>query len=98
MIYLTNPTPQLKAVIVDPHPQIDVYVNDSDISFFKIILEVRPFEIVFDFAYNVSTRHPQTKINVHIKMGHSFLPVTFPKVIPEILRKLDLSPSFCIQM
>jgi ubiquitin-protein ligase len=30
---------ELKAVIVDPHPQIDVYVNDSDISFFKIILE-----------------------------------------------------------
>ena len=51
VIYLTNP--QLKAVTVDPHPQIDVYVNDSDISFFKIVLEVRPFKIVFDFAYNV---------------------------------------------
>jgi hypothetical protein len=54
MIYLTNLIPQLRAVIVDPHPQIDVYVNESDISFFKIILEVRPLEIVFDVAYNVS--------------------------------------------
>lgn len=33
-------SPQLKALIVDPHPQIDLYVNDSDISFLKIILEV----------------------------------------------------------
>ena len=53
MIYLMNQIPQLNAVIVDPHPQIDVYVNDSDISFFKIILEVRLFKITLDFAYNV---------------------------------------------
>ena len=33
-------SPQLKALIVDPHPQIDLYVNDSDMSFLKIILEV----------------------------------------------------------
>ena len=31
---------QLKALTVDPHPQIDLYVNDSDMSFLKIILEV----------------------------------------------------------
>jgi ubiquitin-protein ligase len=31
---------QLKALIVDPHPQIDLYVNDSDMSFLKLILEV----------------------------------------------------------
>ena len=31
---------QLKALIADPHPQIDLYVNDSDMSFLKIILEV----------------------------------------------------------
>ena len=33
-------SPQLKALTVDPHPQIDLYVNDSDMSFLKIILEV----------------------------------------------------------
>jgi hypothetical protein len=32
--------PQLKALVADPHPQMDLYVNDSDISFLKIILEV----------------------------------------------------------
>jgi hypothetical protein len=26
--------------MADPHPQIDLYVNESDISFFKIVLEV----------------------------------------------------------
>jgi hypothetical protein len=26
--------------VADPHPNIDVYVNDQDISFFKVILEV----------------------------------------------------------
>ena len=31
---------QLRALIADPHPQIDLYVNDSDMSFLKIILEV----------------------------------------------------------
>ena len=31
---------QLKALITDPHPQIDVYVNDSDMSFLKLVLEV----------------------------------------------------------
>jgi hypothetical protein len=31
---------QLKAFIADPHPQIDLYVNDSDMTFLKIILEV----------------------------------------------------------
>lgn len=30
---------ELKALIVDPHPQIDLYVNDSDMSFLKMILE-----------------------------------------------------------
>ncbi|KAF8813008.1 hypothetical protein BYT27DRAFT_7181963, partial [Phlegmacium glaucopus] len=30
---------ELKAFIADPHPQIDLYVNDSDMSFLKIILE-----------------------------------------------------------
>jgi len=33
-------SPQLKTLIVDPHPQIDLYVNDSDMTFLKIILEV----------------------------------------------------------
>ena len=33
-------SPQLKALTSDPHPQIDLYVNDSDMSFLKIILEV----------------------------------------------------------
>jgi hypothetical protein len=26
--------------MADPHPQIDLYVNESDTSFFKIVLEV----------------------------------------------------------
>ncbi|KAJ7125758.1 hypothetical protein C8R43DRAFT_1135085 [Mycena crocata] len=30
---------EIKAVVADPHPNIDVYVNDRDISFLKIILE-----------------------------------------------------------
>jgi len=30
----------LKALVTDPHPQIDLYVNDSDLTFLKIILEV----------------------------------------------------------
>ncbi|KAJ7472928.1 hypothetical protein B0H11DRAFT_1919124 [Mycena galericulata] len=30
---------QVKALVTDPHPNIDVYVNDSDMSFLKIILE-----------------------------------------------------------
>ncbi|KAJ7581814.1 hypothetical protein C8J56DRAFT_1029289 [Mycena floridula] len=29
---------EIKAVVADPHPQIDVYVNDEDISFLKLIL------------------------------------------------------------
>jgi hypothetical protein len=33
-------SPQLKTLTADPHPQVDLYVNDSDISFLKIILEV----------------------------------------------------------
>jgi hypothetical protein len=37
---------QLKAVMADPHPQMDVYVNDSDISFLKIILEVGRYNVV----------------------------------------------------
>ena len=32
--------PQLKALTADPHPQIDLFVNDSDMSFLKLILEV----------------------------------------------------------
>ncbi|KAF8148358.1 hypothetical protein K438DRAFT_1989266 [Mycena galopus ATCC 62051] len=31
---------EIKAVVADPHPRIDVYFNDSDMSFLKIILEV----------------------------------------------------------
>jgi hypothetical protein len=31
---------QLKALVADPHPQMDLYVNDNDITFLKIILEV----------------------------------------------------------
>ncbi|KAJ6599761.1 hypothetical protein DFH09DRAFT_1070480 [Mycena vulgaris] len=30
---------EIKAVVTDPHPNIDVYLNDGDISFLKIILE-----------------------------------------------------------
>ncbi|KAJ6517095.1 hypothetical protein DFH09DRAFT_1373692 [Mycena vulgaris] len=30
---------EIKAVVADPHPNIDVYVNDRDMSFLKIILE-----------------------------------------------------------
>lgn len=30
---------ELLAVIVDPHPQIDLYVNESDVSFFKLVME-----------------------------------------------------------
>ncbi|KAJ7230547.1 hypothetical protein GGX14DRAFT_583780 [Mycena pura] len=30
---------EIKALVADPHPNIDVYVNDQDISFFKVILE-----------------------------------------------------------
>ncbi|KAJ7714800.1 ubiquitin-conjugating enzyme/RWD-like protein [Mycena metata] len=30
---------EIKSVVTDPHPNIDVYVNDRDISFLKVILE-----------------------------------------------------------
>ncbi|KAJ6627692.1 hypothetical protein B0H10DRAFT_1905503 [Mycena sp. CBHHK59/15] len=30
---------EIKAVVADPHPNIDIYVDDSDMSFLKIILE-----------------------------------------------------------
>ncbi|KAJ7908688.1 ubiquitin-conjugating enzyme/RWD-like protein [Mycena leptocephala] len=30
---------EIKAVVTDPHPNIDLYFNDSDMSFLKIILE-----------------------------------------------------------
>ncbi|KAJ7155126.1 hypothetical protein C8R46DRAFT_436742 [Mycena filopes] len=30
---------EIKAIVVDPHPHIDLYINDEDISFFKVILE-----------------------------------------------------------
>ncbi|PVF99226.1 hypothetical protein CPB86DRAFT_315970 [Serendipita vermifera] len=30
---------ELQALIVDPHPQIDLYVNESDITFFKLVME-----------------------------------------------------------
>ncbi|TFK70123.1 hypothetical protein BDN72DRAFT_896704 [Pluteus cervinus] len=30
---------EIRGFVSDPHPQIDVYVNDQDISFFKIIME-----------------------------------------------------------
>jgi hypothetical protein len=43
--YLTMSTPQLNALTTDPHPQVDLYVNESDISFLKIILEVAYLEL-----------------------------------------------------
>ncbi|KAG6918191.1 hypothetical protein DXG01_015979 [Tephrocybe rancida] len=30
---------ELKALIADPHPQIDVYVNDVDMSFLKVVIQ-----------------------------------------------------------
>ncbi|PVF92994.1 hypothetical protein CPB86DRAFT_142196 [Serendipita vermifera] len=30
---------ELQALIVDPHPQIDLYVNESDMTFFKLVME-----------------------------------------------------------
>ncbi|KAJ7719267.1 hypothetical protein B0H16DRAFT_407841 [Mycena metata] len=30
---------EIKAIVADPHPNIDVYFNDSDMSFLKVILE-----------------------------------------------------------
>lgn len=32
---------KIKAVVADPHPHIDVYFNHSDMSFLKVIVEVR---------------------------------------------------------
>ncbi|KAF8067680.1 hypothetical protein FPV67DRAFT_1669576 [Lyophyllum atratum] len=30
---------ELKALVTDPHPQIDVYVNDKDVSFLKVVIQ-----------------------------------------------------------
>ncbi|KAJ7446553.1 hypothetical protein FB451DRAFT_1412223 [Mycena latifolia] len=37
--YIPTQSAHIKAVVADPHPNVDVYVNDRDISFLKIILE-----------------------------------------------------------
>jgi hypothetical protein len=44
---------QIKAVVTDPHPNIDLYFNDSDMSFLKIILEVRSTLLLLPRVFNV---------------------------------------------
>jgi len=90
---------KLKALMADPHPQIDLYVNDSDISFLKIILEVcmATSGIVLTDAADF-IRHPKMMPIPHTVMGRSFSCVTFLKPILAILQRLGFPPSSCIQM
>ena len=90
---------KLKALMADPHPQIDLYVNESDISFLKIILEVcmTTSGVFLTDAANF-IRHPKIMPILHTVMGRSFSHVTFPKPILAIHQRLGFPPSFCIQM
>ena len=85
--------------MADPHPQIDLYVNDSDISFLKIIVEVcMPTSGIILTDAADFTRHPKIMPIPHTVMGRSFSYVTFPKPILVILQRLGFPPSSCIPM
>ena len=82
-------SPQLKALIADPHPQIDVYVNDSDMSFLKIILEV----CVVTSGVNVTDathvlKAPKDETDCPYRNGTFLLtcdiPQSYPREPPEI--------------
>ena len=90
---------QIKALVADPHPQIDVYVNDRDISFLKIIIEASSCRLFAQLGcVEAYRRRQRTSTNVHTKAGASSSHVISLKAIPVILRRLDLSPSSCIRM
>ena len=90
---------QLKALVADPHPHMDLYVNESDISFLKIIVEVCRLPNSVNLANTAFfSRLLKTIPNAHIGMGRSFSHATYPKPILAIPRRLGLSPSSYTQM
>jgi hypothetical protein len=90
---------KLKALMADPHPQIDVYVNNSDISFLKIIMEVcMPTSGIALTDTADFTRHPKIMPIPHTVTGRSFSYVTFLKPILAILQRLGFPRSSCIPM
>jgi hypothetical protein len=80
----------LKALIADPHPQIDLYVNDEDISFFKVILEVSVFQNhMWFYSYNCSCHKAPNDDDKCPYKGGTFLltcdlPESYPRNPPEI--------------
>ena len=80
---------QLKALTADPHPQIDLYVNDNDMSLLKIILEV----CVVTSGVNVTDpthvrKAPKDEIKCPYRNGTFLLtcdiPQSYPREPPEI--------------
>jgi hypothetical protein len=82
-------SPQLKALIVDPHPQIDLYVNDSDMSFLKIILEVCVVTLGVNVTHVTHVRKaPKDETKCPYRNGTFLLtcdiPQNYPREPPEI--------------
>ena len=82
-------SPQLKALIVDPHPQIDLYVNDSDMSFLKIILEVCVVKLGMNMTDVTHVRKaPKDETECPYRNGTFLLtcdiPQNYPREPPEI--------------
>jgi hypothetical protein len=64
---------KLQDLVHDPHPHIDVYVNDADMSFLKVIIEVRSASrVCFLGSPSHKARLLATSINAHIKVDPSY--------------------------
>lgn len=64
---------ELKEIVRDPHTNIDVYVNESDISFFKLVLEVCFHVIILELSHILShTRCRRILTTVYTPVEHSF--------------------------
>jgi ubiquitin-protein ligase len=82
----------LKALTTDPHPQVDLYVNESDISFLKIILEVIYIGIVTVLNYMPTlyslSQAPEDEANCPYRNGTFLLtcdiPQSYPRDPPEV--------------
>jgi len=74
--------------MADPHPQIDMYVNDRDISFLKIILEVYMAMSHVIPADSTLLKAPKDNTNCPYRNGTFLLtcdiPQTYPRDPPEI--------------
>ncbi len=79
----------MKALVTDPHPQIDLYVNDSDLTFLKIILEVGVVISGVNMTEAIRVfKAPKDEIKCPYRNGTFLLtcdiPQTYPLEAPEI--------------